>query len=348
MQYKWSQFRHWPMPWRIVAVALAWLTFISLFHYSFSVEHEKKRIVRLGYMPVISNLAAPLLDSASRNQGNIRFEALKFSSFAEMGSALRNDQIDAAFMIAPLAIVLRQQGENVKVVYIGNRHESTLVARTGLNVGSLRDLVGKTLAVPIRYSGHFLSIHQWMEDQGLAGQIKVVEMNPPDMAAALAAGSLDAYYVGEPFAAKTLQSGDAQRVLYVEELWPGFICNLAVVKQQLIDQEPAVVTALVEGAVRAGLWAGRHRQEAARIASQYWNQPSELVDYALNTPENRIRYDLFTPRLDEMQAIADLMVRFKLVADNNITGLVEDRFANATHLGELTDINSILRPTVLK
>ena len=344
MRYKWRPFQHWPMKWRIIAVALAWLTFISLFHYSFSVEHETKRIVRLGYMPVISNLAAPLLDSASQNQGNIRFEALKFSSFAEMGSALRNDQIDAAFMIAPLAIVLRQQGEAVKVVYIGNRHESTLVARTDLNVAGLRDLVGKTLAVPIRYSGHFLSIHQWMEDQGLTGQIKVVEMNPPDMAAALAAGSLDAYYVGEPFAAKTLQSGDAQRVLYVEELWPGFICNLAVVKQRLIDQEPAVVTALVEGAVRSGLWASQHRQEAARIAAQYWNQPPELIEYALNTPQNRIRYDLFTPKLDEMQAIADLMVRFKLIADNNITGLIEDRFAKTTDLDGVTDLDRILHP----
>jgi len=344
MRYKWRPFQHWPMKWRIIAVALAWLTFISLFHYSFSVEHETKRIVRLGYMPVISNLAAPLLDSASQNQGNIRFEALKFSSFAEMGSALRNDQIDAAFMIAPLAIVLRQQGEAVKVVYIGNRHESTLVARTDLNVAGLRDLVGKTLAVPIRYSGHFLSIHQWMEDQGLTGQIKVVEMNPPDMAAALAAGSLDAYYVGEPFAAKTLQSGDAQRVLYVEERWPGFICNLAVVKQRLIDQEPAVVTALVEGAVRSGLWASQHRQEAARIASQYWNQPPELIEYALNTPQNRIRYDLFTPKLDEMQAIADLMVRFKLIADNNITGLIEDRFAKTTDLDGVTDLDRILHP----
>lgn len=343
MPYDLSRLRQLSMGWRIFAISVGWLIFISILHYSFSVERETRRVVRLGYMPVISNLAAPLLDYVSRNQGKVRFEAVKFSSFAELGNALRNDQIDAAFMIAPLSIVLRQQGEQVKVVYIGNRHESTLVARSDLNVTHLRDLAGKTLAVPIRYSGHYLSIHQLMEDQGLMGQIKVVEMNPPDMAAALAAGSLDAYYVGEPFAAKTLRGGIAKRVFYAEEVWPGFFSNLAVVKQQLIDKEPSIVQLLVEGAARTGVWIMHNHREAAQIASKYWNQPIDLVEYAMNTPENRIRYDLFMPKQEEMQLMADLMVRFHLTADNHIAGLVEDRFAKAAHLDGVTDIDSILR-----
>ena len=343
MPYNFSRLRQLSMGWRIFALSVGWLIFISILHYSFSVERETRRVVRLGYMPVISNLAAPLLDYVSRNQGKVRFEAVKFSSFAELGNALRNDQIDAAFMIAPLSIVLRQQGEEVKVVFIGNRHESTLVARAELNATSLSHLAGKTVAVPLRHSGHYLSIHQLMEDQGLMGQINVVEMNPPDMAAALAAGSLDAYYVGEPFAAKTLRGGIAKRVFYVEEVWPGFICNLAVVKQRLIKKEPAIVELLVEGAARSGLWAMRNYREAAQIASTYWNQPIDLVEYAMNTPENRIRYDLFVPKQEEMQKIADLMVRFHLIADNQIAGLVEDRFAKAAHLDGVTDSNSILR-----
>ena len=143
-----------------------------------------------------------------------------------MAESLRNDEIGAAFMIAPLAVVLRQQGEDVKIVYIGNRHESTFVTRKDLNVNNLRDLIGKTVAVPMRYSGHNLSLLQLIEEQGLTGSINVVEMNPPDMAAALSTGSLDAYYVGEPFAAQTLKSGHAKLFSYVEDLWPKFICNL--------------------------------------------------------------------------------------------------------------------------
>ena len=349
MPYEWSRpWRHLPLVWRIVVVAASWLVIISALHYGLNTERGDKRVVRLGYMPVISNLAAPLLDYASRNQGAVRFQALKFSSFAELGEALRNDQIEAAFMIAPLAIVLRQQGEDVKLVYIGNRHESTLVARKDLRIATLADLVGKTMAVPMRYSGHNLSIRRLMEEQGLTDKIKVVEMNPPDMAASLVAGSLDAYFVGEPFAAKSVKSGNASVVYYVETVWPRFICNLTLVKQKLIQEEPAVVKQLVEGAARSGAWAARNPQAAAKIAAQYWNQPAELVEYALSTPPNRIRYDLFVPQQEEMQRMADLMVHFHLLTSNDITGLVEDRFAKAANLNEVTDVESILRPFGLK
>lgn len=158
------------------------------------------------------------------------------------------------------------------------------------------------------------------------------------MAASLAAGSLDAYFVGEPFAAKTLKSGDASRIYYVEEVWPNFICNLTVVNQKLIREEPAVVKLLVEGAARSGIWAAKNTQAAARIAGQYWNQPVELVEYALSTPPNRIRYDQFVPKDEEMQRMADLMVHFGLLTSGDITGTVEDRFAKAADLSEVTDI----------
>lgn len=349
MPCEWSHpWRHLPLIWRIVVIAVGWLVIISALHYGLNTERGDKRVVRLGYMPVISNLAAPLLDYASRNQGSVRFQALKFSSFAELGEALRNDQIEAAFMIAPLAIVLRQQGEDVKLVYIGNRHESTLVARKDLRIATLADLVGKTMAVPMRYSGHNLSIRRLMEEQGLTDKIKLVEMNPPDMAASLAAGSLDAYFVGEPFAAKSVKGGNASVVYYVETVWPRFICNLTLVKQKLIQKEPAVVRQLVEGAARSGAWAARNPQAAAKIAAQYWNQPAELIEYALTTPQGRIRYDLFVPQAEEMQQMADLMVHFHLLTSNDITGLVEDRFAKAVNLNEVTDVESILGTAGLK
>jgi NitT/TauT family transport system substrate-binding protein len=337
---------YWPhsLPWRILIVALVWLTLISSLHYWFNVTREDSRVIRLGYMPVITNLAAPLLDQATKGAKSTRFEAIKFSSFSEMGEALRNEKIQAAFIIAPLSIVLRQQGEDIKIVYIGNRHESTLVTRKDLNISSLQDLAGKTLAIPIRYSGHNLSILQLLEKEGLTGQIKIVEMNPPDMSTSLATGSLDAYYVGEPFAARALKGGHAKLLNYVEDVWPNFICNLVIVKQKFIERDPDAVKMLVQGAARSGLWAQANMKQAADIASKYWNQPIDLVEYAMNTPNNRIRYNQFVPKQDEMQQIADLMLHFGLIKKNDISGLVEDKFAKATNVEGISDFASILKP----
>lgn len=331
-----------PLPWRIFTAAVLWLIFISVAHFWLNFDHGERRVIKMGHMPVITNLAAPLLDYGTRNRGRVRFEALKFSSFADMGEALRNDEIQAAFVIAPLSVVLRQQGEDVKIVCIGNRHESTLVVRKDLGVKKLSDLSGRTLAVPMRYSGHNLSILQLMEENGLSGQIQVVEMNPPDMASALAVGSLDAYYVGEPFAAQSVISGNATVLYYAEEVWKYFICNLVLVKQSFIENDPEIVRMLVQGAARSGLWARKNTREAAQIASRYWNQPADLVEYAMTTPKDRIVYDHFVPREEEMEYMADIMVRFGLVKRPDIAGLVEDKFALEANLENISDFESIL------
>ena len=338
---------HWQNPAKGLGIAfgaLGWLALISLLHFWLNTERDGgRRTVSLGYMPVISNLASPLLDHASRDSGGVRFRALKFASFAEMAESLRHGQIDAAFIIAPLAIVLRQQGEDVKIVYIGNRHESTLVVRKGLNAKGLRDLAGKKLAVPMLYSGHSLAILKRIQEEGVAENIEVVEMNPPDMAVALSTGSLDAYFVGEPFAAQTLKSGHADLLYYVEDHWENFICNLVVVRQSLIEEDPEAVRTLVQGAARSGLWAERNPKQVARIASLYWNQPVELIEYALTTPEGRIRYDRFAPKQDEMQYMANLMHHFGLSQSTDITGLVEDRFARNADLSGIDGLETILR-----
>jgi NitT/TauT family transport system substrate-binding protein len=299
----------------------------------------------MGYMPVIANLACPLLDHATKQGSGLRFEAVKFSSFAEMGEALRQGAIQAGFIIAPLSVVLGQQGEGIKIVYIGNRHESTLVVRQDLNIRSFAELKAKTVAVPIRFSGHYLCVQQLAERYGLTESIRLVEMNPPDMASALAVGGLDAYCVGEPFAAQAVTKGHAKVLHYVEEVWPFFICNLLVVRGDLIARHPEWVQALVQGAARSGLWAKDHVDEAARIACNYWNQPFELVRYALTTPKDRIVYDRFLPKEEELRALSQKMVRYGLIDDSNVAGLIDDSFAKTANVKDVTDFDSILHPS---
>ena len=331
-------------PVKVGFLAVAWLILITYLHFSLNADHEKRQVVKMGYMPVITNLAAPLLDAASaEDDAGVCFKAIKFASFAEMAEALRNDEIQAAFIIAPLSIVLRQQGEDVRVVYIGNRHESTFVVRKGLHAHSISDLVGRTIAVPMRFSGHNVALLNLIAEAGLTDQIHIVEMNPPDMASAMTAGALDGYFVGEPFAAQTLKEGQSELFLHIEQIWPDFICNLLLVKQSLIDQNPETVQLLVGGAARSGIWASRNLTQAAQIASKYWGQPEELVDFALNTPKQRIVFDQFVPLSREMQQLADLMVRFGLIKDDKIEGLVEDRFARGVNLTAVNQLNSILQ-----
>jgi NitT/TauT family transport system substrate-binding protein len=329
---------------RMAGIAVVWLGLISSLHLYFNGERKQAEKVLMGYMPVVANLAAPLVDFATKGK-DVHFEAIKFPSFAEMAEAFRSGHIQVAFIIAPLAVKLYQQGVPLKVVYIGNRHESTLVVKSDSPSKTISDLVGRTIAVPIRYSGHLLALRKYLREHDLDdGAIRTVEVPPPDMPAALAAGGLDGYFVGEPFASKAIQGGSAKRLADVESVWPNFICNLMIVRDDLIDSHPQWVQTLVAAAARSGLWARDHIDEAVGIVSRYWGQDPGLFSYTFSNPAGRFRFDLYTPVLEEMEEIQNEMKRAGLITDEvDLHGLVDDSFAGKVDnefTGSLLDIAS--------
>ncbi len=328
---------------RIGAVALAWIILISVLHASLNGEPQHPKKLLMGYMPVIANLAAPLVDYATRD-ADVRFDALKFGSFAEMAEAFRSNHIQAAFIIAPLALVLHQQGVPLKIVYIGNRHESTFVKRKGLNCRTPMDMAGKTVAVPIRFSGHLLAIKRCLREHGAdPDSINIVEIPPPDMAAALASGGIEGYFVGEPFAGKAIESGIAERMLDVESIWPHFICNLMIVRAETVQSHPDWVQALVSAAVRSGFWARDHIDEAIEIAMRYWNQDPKVVRYAFTQPPDRIRFDLYMPLREELELIASEMDLAGLTSTRiDVEGIIDDRFARAVVLKKAAALKEAL------
>ena len=52
-----------------------------------------------------------------------------FQGFPEMKEALISNKVQAAFIVAPMAIALAAQGVPIKVVYLGHRYGSSLVVR---------------------------------------------------------------------------------------------------------------------------------------------------------------------------------------------------------------------------
>lgn len=329
---------------RTGVIAIVWLVLISGLHAHLNADRKESQKITMGYMPVITNLAAPLIDMASKSR-DIHFQAIKFASFAEMSEAFRSGHLQVAFIIAPLAVVMHQQGVPLKVVYIGNRHESTLVADTNLSTSDLSGLVGKTIAVPIRYSGHLLGLKRYMREHRLAEDaFRIVEIPPPDMPVAMATGGIDGYFVGEPFASKTLRAGTAKRIMNVEEIWPKFICNLMIVRQELIESRPELVRQLVAAAVKSGIWAEGHIEEAVHIISGYWNQDPEFVQYVFNNPPGRFRFDLYRPDVREMEEMAQEMRHSGLISGSvDVAGLVDDRFAKTVSTAEVNSLDDILK-----
>ena len=147
-------------------------------------------------------------------QGQGFYEPVRFNGFPELKESLISGHLPATFMLAPLAMKLRQEGVPIKIVYLGHRDGTAMMVHKDSDIYQIKDLKGKTIAVPNRYSNQYLIIFKALRDNGMTiGDVNIVEMPPPDMPAALYSKAVDAITSGEPFMAQT-QLENYGRVLY--------------------------------------------------------------------------------------------------------------------------------------
>ena len=155
-------------------------------------------------------------------------------------------------------------------------------------------------------------------------------MPPPDMPGALASKAIDAYFIGEPHAARAELDGSGRVLYHAKDLWPRFISCVLVVTEDLIAEHPAVVRDLVRGIAESGEWAETHRSEAATLVAPYFRQDETLVRYVLTQPPDRVSYRALSPLDEEMQQIADMGLAAGILDRHlDVKDLVDRRFIPA-------------------
>jgi NitT/TauT family transport system substrate-binding protein len=292
-----------------------------------TVEETPVQALKVGFLPVTCHLTCPVTDYASRTSRTIRFESQRFTDFPTVTEAMKGGRLQATFMIAPLAMKLREQGVPVKIVYLGHRDGSTVMVRKDDPSRDLRDLRGKVFAIPSKYSNQYLVIRKLMAEQGLTvNDINFVELPPPDMPTALASKSIDAYFVGEPHAAKAELDGTGRVLYHAKDIWKGFISCVLVVHEKLIREHPDVVRDLVRGIAESGEWAEYNREKAAQVVAPYFRQDEKVIRYVLQQPPDRVSYRMLTPTLDELQKIHDMGLKTEIL-QNPVS--VKDLFDNS-------------------
>lgn len=244
-------------------------------------------------------------------EGGSFFKSRKFTDWATVKEALIGRRIDAVFILAPMAMQLRADGVPVKVVYLGHRDGTALVVGKNAPIEDFGDLAGKRIAIPSRFANQNLLMHRMMRKWDMApDSIDLLEVPPPEHPSALESGSIDGYIVGEPFAAMAEMSGVGRVLYHTKDIWPNFISCVLVVREELIEEDRAIVQELVDGIAKSGKWldaSHEHRMQAAAItAENYYFQPKELLEYVLSNPPDRVKYTQLGPLREDFDEIMEL------------------------------------------
>ncbi len=288
----------------VTLFSVLWIAAISLLHGTLnlglfsprSADAAGKEKYRIGFLPVTCHLTCPVTDFINKQQtGSGIFTPVRFNGWPELKEAFLAGYMPATFILAPMAIALREQGVPIKIVYLGHRDGSAVMVRKDSQIHRMQDLRGKRVAVPNRFSNQRLLIFRALKQAGMTiNDINMVEMPPPDMPAALYSRAVDAISSGEPFMAETEMDGYGRVLWLTKDVWPNFISCVLAVNEDMIKNHRETVQELVTGIARSGKWLDKtmdHRMEAAQfVGANYYNQNPLLLSFVLSKPPDRVKY----------------------------------------------------------
>ncbi len=324
--------------------------------------------LRVGYLPITD--ATPLL--VAHAQGYYEDEGLSvpdptlFRGWPDIAEAFQARQIDVMHVLMPLGVQLRfDQGVAGRIVAWNHTNGSALTVAPGIE--TVEDLAGTTVAIPFFYSIHNVALQILLRESGLRPVIdgdasaaertvKLVVMPPPDMPPALAGGSIAGYIVADPFNAAAEVQEVGRILRFTGDLWRDHACCVVMVRDELVEDQPASVQSLVNAVVTAQAFARDNLTEVASILAEgYLPQPLPAIERALTYydvehygPTGAIRHPEwgsrrigFAPfpfpsyteelvrRMQETEVAGDRTFLDELVPAEVHGELVEDRFVRA-------------------
>ena len=306
----------------ILIMTMLFVVFLAACGNDESVDDGGKQTIKIGYLPITH--AVPLYMQNDENYEDYNLELVKFGSWPELMDALNTGAIDGASVLIQLAMNAKEKGIDLKAVALGHRDGNVLIA--GNDINSVEELVGKSFAIPSRFSTHNILLYEMLKKHGIAyDEVDVIELPPAEMPAALAEGRIAGYVVAEPFGAISVALENGKVLYQSEEIWKDSIdCGL-VLRGKFIDDNKELADKFVNDYVAGGELAQGKDEHMHEVVGQYLTVDQNVLDISLDW----ISYDNLSIEQESYAILRDALMEMGL-SDNppSYEDFVDDSFVN--------------------
>lgn len=247
--------------------------------------------VRIGYLPITD--ATPLLvahhNKTYEAQGLTVEQPRMFRSWAQIVEAFIAGQVNVVHLLSPITVWARY-GSKVPAKVVAWNHVGGSALTVAPEINQIKELGGKTVAVPFWYSMHNVVLQHLLREGGLtavtkgdpaANQVKLVVMAPSDMTPALAAKQIAGFIVAEPFnaGAELLKVGKVMR--FTGDVWKNHACCVVFMHERDLKDRPDWSQKVVSSIVQAQAWIQDNRAATAKLLAK--DGPNRYTPHSVET-----------------------------------------------------------------
>jgi len=191
-------------------------------------------LFRVGYMPISDHLLAMCADHL--NQGrSLPLLSRRYLSWAVLADDLARGRLDAAFIMAPLALSLRQAG--VPLLYVLDGHHDGSALSVSHNAQRSR-----MLGVPGECSTHRMLLHRLEQERPELAGLPTQVVNPSSVLTQLRQNGIGGFFCAEPWSAKCASEGLGRRLLQSRDILPGHLCCILAVRREFAESRSEMVS----------------------------------------------------------------------------------------------------------
>jgi ABC-type nitrate/sulfonate/bicarbonate transport system substrate-binding protein len=154
---------------------------------------------------------------------------------------------------------------------------TAIVTRRDRGINTPSDLKGKRVGVTLGTTGDFF-LHVFLTAHDINGrQVRIIELEPDEMAAAMNGGTIDAAATWNPVVTQLQNDlGSSGRIFYGEALYTETFC--AVARRDFVRERPEAVKKFLRALVKAETFVGKHPKEARRLAAEFAKTDKSILD----------------------------------------------------------------------
>lgn len=253
-------------------------------------------VLRVGYMPISDHLLPMCADHLHSGRKPI-FDSRRYLSWSSLAKDLQSGALDAAFIMAPLALYLLQTG--TELIYVMDaHHDGSALAVSTDNKQPHR------IGVPSEYATHRILLAQLAYNYPDFFEVPTVVVNPSAVISSIRTNKIDAFFCGEPWITKSVNQGLAKIVAHSHDILPNHMCCILVVRQEYAQQRDQLAIKYLRALRLARDKIYKNPSLGAKIQAHYTNVEA---DSALHVLERRaINFDNLSPDQSRIEALARL------------------------------------------